>query len=295
MRRRFRSATPPLLAILVLSAGITGCDTEAKRQRRQAEEDLARRQAETEPPTPEVLTQLRTATDDFMKEHHPGLQVEGCTFTSLTPNLFLIGVSVYDVLGGNTRYVKQLTGERMRDVEDNWLGESRENGQLLWIIDYADEQKMKTLADRHGFAHEVDAVRDTDPRYDHGYSWGHRSWLDDYLLWHYVFHRPSPMAYGPGMGFRPMPMGYRFHDPGHPIQAEDARAFQAAAAPTGGRSSVFLGGSAWRPPLVSQVSSIPGQAFSVSGSHISGKASMGSVSRGGFGASGHAAGGAHGS
>jgi len=295
MRRRFRSATPPLIAILVLSAGITGCDTEAKRQQRQAEENRARRQAETEPPTPEVLSQVRTATDDFMKEHHPALDVESCTFTSLTPNLFLIGVSVKDVLNGNSHYVKQLTAERLRDVEDSWLGDQKENGQLLWVIDYADEQKMKVLAERHGFAREVDSIRNEDPSYRRSCSWGHRSWLDDYLLWHYVFHRPSPMGYGPGMGFRPMPMGFRFNDPGRPIQPDDARPFQSAAVPTGGRSSVFLGGSAWRPPLVSQVGSIPGQAFMARGSGISGKAAMGSVSRGGFGSAGHAAGGAHGS
>jgi len=88
-----------------------------------------------------------------------------------------------------------------------------------------------------------------------------------------------------------MAPGFRFHDPGRPITPGDAKAFQAAAAPTGGRSMVFLGGSAWRPPSVGSVGSLPGQAF-VAGPRgsISGKASIGSVGRGGFGAAGHASG-----
>jgi hypothetical protein len=88
-----------------------------------------------------------------------------------------------------------------------------------------------------------------------------------------------------------MAPGYRFQDPAHPIGAEDAARFQPAAAATNGRSMVFLGGSAWRPPLVSGPTSLPGQAF-VAGPHgsISGKAAMGSVGRGGFGAAGHASG-----
>jgi hypothetical protein len=88
-----------------------------------------------------------------------------------------------------------------------------------------------------------------------------------------------------------MPEGYRFQDPAHPIAPADAARFQAAAAPTGGRSMVFLGGSAWRPPLAGSVGSIPGQAF-LAGPHgtIAGHAAMGALGRGGFGAAGHAAG-----
>jgi len=92
------------------------------------------------------------------------------------------------------------------------------------------------------------------------------------------------------MAFQQMAPGYRFQDPARPIQPGDASGFKSAAA-TGGRSAVFLGGSAWRPPLVSQASGLSGQAFVAHGSGISGKAAMGSVSRGGFGASGRAAGG----
>ena len=293
MGPKYRSLTPPLVAILALSAGV-GCNTEAKRQRALEQENAERRKAETEPPTEEVLSQIRTATTDFMLEHHPNLEIEGTTFTSLTPNLFMIGVSVRDRVPGN-RFVAQLTAERLRDVEEDWNGDLTANGQLLWVIDYASEPKMKELAQRHGFAGEVDAIRNEDPEYRQRCSWGHRSWMDDYLLWAFLFHRPAPMFFGPGVGsgFRPMPPGFRFHDPNRPIQTEDARPFQSAAAATGGRSSVFLGGSAWRPPLVTQHGA-SGQAFMAHGRGISGKSSMGSVSRGGFGAHGHAAGGSHG-
>jgi len=292
---RYRSAVPPLVLILAATAGTLGCDTEARRQRRaeearrnQAWEDGQRREAETAPPTPEVLEQVRTATAAFMEEHHAELGVEGVTLTPLTPNLFLVGVAVKDLLHGNT-YVAQLTAERLRDGD--WDGEFRENGRLLWVVDYADADKMRELAQRHGFGQEVDRIRDEDREGSYRASWGRRSWLDDYLLWHYLFHRPSAYGYRPGGGFAPMMPGYRFQDPGHPIAPADATHFQAAAAPTGGRSMVFLGGSAWRPPLISTARSLPGQAF-VAGPHgsITGKAAMGSVSRGGFGAAGHASG-----
>ena len=291
---RYRSAIPPLILILAATAGTLGCDTEARRQRRaeearrnQAWEDAQRREAETAPPTPEVLEQVRTATSAFMTEHHPELLVEGQTFTPLTPNLFLVGVEVKDLLHEN-KYVAQFTAERLRDGD--WDGEFKENGRLLWIVDYANAEKMRELAQRHGFGEEVDRVRDQDRDGTYRASWGHRSWLDDYLLWHFLFHRPSAYGYR-GSGFTPMPQGYRFHDPANPIAPADATRFQAAAAPTGGRSMVFLGGSAWRPPLISTARSLPGQAF-VAGPHgsITGKASMGSVSRGGFGHAGHASG-----
>lgn len=299
MRRRYRNLAPPAILILTFTAGNLGCDTEAKRQHRaevarqnQAWEDGQRRQAETAPPTQEVMDQVKAATQAFMEEHHGTLLVEETTFTPLTPNLFLVGVGVKDLVHEN-RYVAQLTAERLRDVTwgDDEDEAPKENGKLLWVVDYADAQKMTGLAQRHGFAPEVDRIRDQDR--DEGYraSWGHRSWLDTYLIWHMLFNRPSSYGYRAGGGYTPMPPGYRFHDPAHPITAPDAQRFQGAAASTGGRSMVFLGGSAWRPPLVSSATSLPGQAFMAGkGGTLAGKAAMGSVSRGGFGAAGHFAG-----
>jgi hypothetical protein len=283
--------------ILAATAGTLGCDTEARRQRRAEEarrnqewEDGQRREAETAPPTPEMLEQVRAATAAFLEEHHAELHVEGVTLTPLTPNLFLVGAEVKDLLKGNT-FVAQLTAERPRDVDWEDDDHAKENGRLLWMVDYATAEKMQALAQRHGFGAEVDRIRDQDREGRYHASWGHRSWLDDYLLWHFLFHRPSAYGFRPGGAFTPMPSGYRFQDPGHPIGAEDVARFQGAAAPTGGRSMVFLGGSAWRPPLVSGVGVHPGQAF-VAGPHgsISGKAAMGSVGRGGFGHAGHASG-----
>ncbi len=292
----YRTLTPPLVAILTLSAGITGCDTEASRQREAAEkarqrqlEDSLRREAETQAPTELVLNQVRAATEAFMAEHHADLNLEGSTFTALTPNLFLVGVSVREKLRGNA-YLKQLTAERLRDVAPDEEGDLHENGEFLWVIDYLDAQKMQVLARRHGLESEVEAIRRQDPGYRHGASWGHRSWLDDYLLWHFLFGRPSAMGFWPGQGFRPMAPGFRFQDPGHPMRPEDAQPFRGAAAATGGRSMVFLGGSAWRPPVASQVGPLPGQAFTARGAGVSGRAPMGSLSRGGFGAAGHVAG-----
>lgn len=291
MRSRYCSLTPPLIAILVLSAGSTGCETRASRERTRLAEESARRRAETEPPTEEVLAQVKAASETFMKERHGDQQAEGYSFTALTPNLFLVGVSVRNP-GGDGATVRQLSAERLRDVQESWFsGDLKENGDLLWVVDDLDEVRMKTLAMRHGLNGEVNAVRDQDPGYARNQSWGHRSWLDDYLLWHFLFNRPSPMSWAPGMGWRTQPRGYRFQDPnGGRIQPEDARAYQAAAAPTGGRSSVFLGGGAWRPPLASQVAGGRGQTYVARGGGVSRPGSHGFSLRGGFGGAGRSAG-----
>lgn len=293
---RYRGAVPPLVLILAATAGTLACDTQAKKEARaqaarknQEWEAGQRREAETAAPTPEVQAQVDAAVKAFMDERHPELQAEGSTYTPLTPNLFLVGVNVRDLLKGNS-YVAQLTAERLRDGDWGDSDRPGEGGRLLWVVDYADADRMRVLAQRHGFGEEVDRIRDQDRDGRYRTSWGHRSWLDDYLLWHFLFHRPSAYGYRGGM-FAPMPPGYRFHDPGNPISPQDASRFAPAAAATGGRSMVFLGGSAWRPPLASGVSSSHGQAF-VAGPRgsISGKATTGSVSRGGFGFSGHASG-----
>jgi hypothetical protein len=289
MRPRYRSLTPPLVAILVLSAGNPACETQASRERARLAEATARRRAETEPPTQEVLAQVQEAAATFMKERHAGQQAEGYSFTALTPNLFLVGVSVRDEAGSAA--VRQLSAERLRDEEPGWLtGEPKENGDLIWVVDDLDELKMKLLASRHGLEGEVGRIRDQDPGYAHAHSWGRRTWLDDYLLWHYVFHRPPPVLYTPGGGYRPQPMGYRFQDPaGARIQPEDARPYEASAAPTGGRSSVFLGGGAWRPPLASTSIGSQGRSFRAGGGS-SRSGVFGSIFRGGFGSAGRAAG-----
>lgn len=286
----YRGLVPPALLILVFSGG-AGCESEARKaekaQRHKAWEDSGRREAETAPPTPEVLEQVRAATKAFMDERHPELEAEGTTLTPLTPNLFLVGVAVHDPIQGN-RYVAQLSAERLRDGDWGEEGEAGRDARLLWVVDYADEARMKELAQRHGFGPEVERIRDQDRDYRARASWGQRGWLDNYLLWHYLFHRPGAYTYGSG-GFTAQAPGYRFTDPQHPIAPADAERFQSAAAATGGRSMAFLGGSAWRPPPVSAVSARSGQAF-VAGPRggITGKAGLGTVSRGGFGALGRA-------
>jgi hypothetical protein len=286
MRPRYRSLTPPLIAILVLSAGMTGCETQASRERARLAAEAARRQAETEPPTEEVLSQIRQASEIFMHEHHANEKIESCSFTSLTPNLFLVGVSVQGAASAGS--VRQLSAERIRDEEKSWFtGDLKENGDLLWVIDDLDEVKMAILARRHGLAGEVAAIDAQDPGYTQVHSWGHRTWLDDYLLWHYLYHRPAPVLYTLSRGYQTQAEGFRFQDPqGAMIQPEDARPYQASAARTGGRSSVFLGGSAWRPPLASQVGVTHGSVFLSKGFGVSH-----GFSRGGFGGAGHAAGG----
>lgn len=295
MPRRYRNLLPPALLILTVTAGTTGCDREATRQRRaeearraQALEDGQRRKAETEPPTPEVQEQVRAASAAFMAEHHPTLLVEGTTFTPLTPNLFLVGVSVKDPQVGNS-YVAQLSAERLREGDWGEGDEAKEASQLLWVVDYAAEDKMAVLAQRHGFAPEVERIRDQGRADGSRGSWGHRSWLDNYLIWHLLFNRPSSYGFRAGAGYTPRPPGYRFNDPGRPITGPDVQRFSAAAAPTGGRSMVFLGGNAWRPPLVSGAGAVSGQPFSAGrGGSVTSRGAFGSVSRGGFGGAGHA-------
>lgn len=264
--------------MLALSGGMVGCEREATRQAREARETEARRKAEVEAPSPQVLEQVRTAAGKFLAEQHPGLEVENMTLTSLTPNAFLIGAAVKDKAKGN-RWVSQLTAERLRE-------DGRESAEMAWVIDYAEEGKLQKLADRHGFGHEVSRIA-SQP---HGSSWGHRSYLDNLLLWHVLFNRPSPFGWSPFGGFSPMARGFRPHDPGRPIRPDDVDRFRSAAAPTGGRSSVFLSGSAWRPPTVGQAGALHGSAYPVgrSGS-VGSRTSLGSVSRGGFGSTGRSA------
>jgi len=285
---RYRSLVPPAVLILVVSAGaaVSIHTARARQRQRQALEDSLRLEAAQAVPTPEVLGQVRAAAKAFMEERHPELNVEGETFTPLTPNLFLVGVAVQDPLHGN-RYVARLTAERLRDGDWGEDGEPREEPRLLWLVDYASEDRLRELAGRHGFAEEVDRVRDLGR--GRAMSWGQRDWLDDYLLWNYVYQRPPAYA-AAGDGFAALPAGYRLQDPGHPITAADAAWVQAASAPTGGRSRVYLGGWAWRPPPAGSVFARTGTAYGA-GPHgsISGHFSMG-VARGGFGAAGHAAG-----
>ena len=286
--RRYCSAAVPGLLLVSLSAAYLGCDRQdpEKQRRLQAEEAARRHRAEAEPPSPAVLEQLRAASQDFMTEHEPLVTVQGFSFTQLTPNLYLVGANITD-LETNKPAVRQLSAERLRDTrlkEDHTV---EDRGDTLWVIDRVDAAKMEALAQRHGIAGEVASVRE---RHENRSSWGHRSWLDDYLLWHFLFHRPSPMGFGYGMGFAPQPQGYRFYEPQRPFRDADVRPYQAAAAPTGGRSGVFLSGQAWNPPRAPDVP-ISGQASGVSAQHggFTGKTGLGGTARGGFGAAGHGA------
>lgn len=286
--RPFRSLGVPGLLILSLTGAHLGCDLDAKARQRQAEEAARRQREETEPPSPAVLAQLRQSAQDFLTEHNPEITVQGFSFTELTPNLFLIGANVTDVAHGNG-YVKQLSAERLRDAELDSDGDVQESGDFLWVIDYLDEQKMAVLAHRHGIGEEVDSVRRAGGY--RGGSWASRSWLDDYLLWHCVFHRPSTMGYSYGApGYSSYPPGYRYYAPSASFQDSDIRPFEAAAAPTNGRSMVFLNGAAWNPPRSTEVPAMTGQAYGVSGhgGYVMGKTGMGGIARGGFGATGHA-------
>lgn len=198
-----------------------------------------------------------------------------------------MGANTTDIATGKAG-VRQLSAERLRDARKNEDGSIEEQGDFLWVIDTVDAAKMEALAQRHGIAGEVASVRERHR--GENASWGHRSWLDDYLLWHFLFRRPSPMGFGYGSGFMPQPPGYRFYAPQRPFQDADAKPYQAAPAPTGGRSSVFLTGQGWNPPRATEVP-ITGQAYGVSAQHggFTGKTGMGGMARGGFGAAGHGA------
>ncbi len=289
-RRSFRTLAVPGLLLLTATGLHLGCGQSEEARRRQQEEAARRAEAqrhlEVDPPSPEVLEQLRQTSQDFLTEHNPEITVQGFSFTELTPNLFLVGASVTDRAHGNT-YVKQLTAERLRDSD--WDdGDVRESGDFLWVIDYLDEAKLQALAQRHGIAGEVDRVRALGPADRHSH------WLESYLIWRMVFHRPSPygFTYG-GPGFFAMAPGYRPDAPARPLQPEDVRPYAPAAAPTGGRSSIFLNGLAWNPPRSVDVPRMTGQAYGInhSGGYVMGKTGLGGVARGGFGATGRAVGG----
>jgi len=285
---RFRSVAVPGLLLVSLSAAYLGCQREdpEKQRRLQAEEAARRKRVEVEPPSPAVLEQLRVAAQDFMTEHVKGVTVQGFSFTQLTPSLYLVGANTTETATGKAE-VQQLSAERLRDARKDEDGSTEEHGDFLWVIDRVDAAKMQVLAQRHGIAGEVASVRE---RHGERSSWGHRSWLDDYLLWHFLFNRPSPMGFGYGSGFMPHPPGYRFYAPQRPFQDADAWPYRPAAAPTGGRSSVFLTGQAWNPPRATEVP-ISGQAYGVSARHggFTGKTGLGGVARSGFGAAGRGA------
>ncbi|HET6330435.1 MAG TPA: hypothetical protein VFF76_06555 [Holophagaceae bacterium] len=278
----------PGVLILSLSGAQLGCDLDGRARQKQAEEAVLRKQMETNPPSPVVLEQLRQTAQDFLAEHNPEVTVQGFTFTELTPNLFLIGANVTDRVQGNV-YVKQLSAERLRDADWGEDGEVKETGDFLWVIDYLDAARMDALARRHGIAGEIDQVRGHNNGTSTG--WGQHTWLDDYLLWHFLFNRPSPMGYRYGIpGFSAMAPGFRFYAPNRPFNGDDINPYRQAAAATGGRSAVFLNGAAWNPPRSADVSHMTGQAYGISGAggFVMGKTGLGGVPRGGFGATGHA-------
>lgn len=282
-----RSLQVPGILLLSLSALHLGCGRSERAREEARREEAARRQREElQPPSPAVLEQLRVASQDYLTEHQPGLSVQGFSFTQLTPNLYLVGVNATDA-ATQQPVARQLSAERLRDTRTDAEGTLQDRGGFLWVIDEVDAARMQALAQRHGIAGEVDAVRRQHPDRS---AWGHRSWLDDYLLWHFLFHRPAPMGYGYGSGFAPMAPGWRVNAPARPFREEDARPYQAATAPTGGRSGVFLSGQAWNPPPAHQVP-IAGQAYGVAGPEggITGKTGLGGVARGGFGAAGRGA------
>lgn len=287
MAERYRSLTPPCVLILAFSSLGYAQGPQKPDAKATDAEAVERKKAEVEKPAPWVMSQIQAAVEAFLKEHHPTLEIEGCTLTPMTPNLYLVGVPVKDRQKGN-RYVAQLTAERLRDVVEDEAGQEQANGELLWIIDYLTQEKMRVLARRHGFQQEVDRIESVH----HRHSWGTHTWLDSYLLWHVLFRRPLAHGFMPGRGFSPLAPGYRFYDPNRPIKPRDQVPYRGVPAPTGGRSAVFLSGAAWRPPMVSQIGHLPGQAFQARGTGIGSKAPMGSVSRGGFGAAGRASGGA---
>lgn len=291
--RTFRSSLAPVVAILC-TAGTVGCswvdDWQKELDRRAAVENQNQKKIESTPTPSETLEQIRQVAQAFLDEHHPDLSTQGFDFTQMTPNCFLIGAKVTQK-GAKYGYVKHLTAERLREVGEDEDGDASPTGNYLWVIDYADPQKMADLAGRHGFSEEVKAIHDRQFQSSASSPWGERSWLDDYLLWHFLFGRPSVSYYAYNnvkAGFQSRPTGYRFYAPDRPFREEDTRPFGGIASGNGGRSMAFVSGRGWTAPQSNQVSGLTGQPYAVrgSGGGVVAKGAMGAVSRGGFGTTG---------
>jgi hypothetical protein len=307
-RRRFSSVLPPLVLILALTGG---CESKEKSAAKRAEQErlrelqekAGRQKAETEKPSEAVLGQIRSATEAFMKEQHAAEELDELTFTQLTPNLYLLGLK----LKQPATTLRSLTAERFRG----------ENGaDFFWVIDEAGRDKMTELAGRHGFAQEVEKVASQAKAQDWGdegsssswteetssttgegstrrHSYHAASWLGPILLWHYLYGRPSPMGFSyrnPQRGFNNFAPGYRYTSPQQPFAPGVKDRLGTIPAQTGGHSAVFLAGSAYQPKSMGEHPNL-NSAKIYSAAPNTGSAtrvSSSSVSRGGFGSSGHA-------
>jgi len=307
--RRFRSALPPLVLILALTGGCN-VKREEEERLRAGRESAERRRAEAEKPSDAVLLQVRGAAEAYMKERHPQEQVDELVFTQLTPNLYLLGLKL-QVPASTTR---SLTAERFR-------GEG--GADFLWVIDEASRDRITELAARHGFDTELAQVsrestesdwgdpaasgdwsQDTRPaqRIAHATTPHTASWLGPLLLWHYLYGRPAPMGFSyrnPQRGFNAFAPGYRYTSPQAPFPPGVKDRLGRIPAQTGGHSAVFLGGTAWQPKAMGEHPGLnSARIYSTSGpASQAARVAPGSISRGGFGASGRSAStsGSHGS
>ncbi len=310
--RPFRSLLPPMVLILAMSGG---CESSQKRTARLAEEArlrdhqarAERQRAEAEKPSEAVLAQIRSATEAFMKEQHAQEELDELVFTQLTPNLYLLGLQLKTPAGAK----RSLTAERFRGEDPQ---------EFFWVIDDATRDKMTVLSGRHGFAQEVEKVAAQATASDWGDEGGRASssWIDDtssgsgdpstrrhgyhaaswlgpILLWHYLYGRPSPMGYSyrnPQRGFNSFAPGYRFTSPQAPFAAGVKDRLGSIPAQTGGHSAVFLAGSAFQPKPMGSHPDLNSARIYSAAPHAgpATRVSSASISRGGFGASGHSAG-----
>jgi hypothetical protein len=273
---RYRSTLAP--ALLILGLAVTfGCDEQP------AQSDVF---DETQAPKQNELEEIRWRCQAFLSEHNPELSVQGFNFNQLTPNVYMVNAEVTDN-NTHSKYTKQLSVEKLKDVSEDEDGDLHEMDAKVYAIDYADPFKMAQIAERHGFASEVRSVHDHNVRMA-GYNAGYvDNWMDDYLLWSTIYHRPAPMYYGYGMGFQPRPLGFRPYAPMAPINVAAVRSPNAGfgwiAAQNSGRSSAFSSGLSRNPPNVTHLQGSSGaKVFSSAG----GKGVSVSSARGGFG--GHA-------
>lgn len=259
---RFRSAIAPTLLIMAL----LGCDETAPTQADVFDENQNPKQNE--------LDELRWRCQAFLSEHNPEVSVEGFTFNQLTPNVYLVGANVYDS-ATKSKYVKNLSVERLKDIGEDDEGDLHELDQKVFVIDYADPFKMAQIANRHGFASEVQGIyQHNDKMAGNGY---HDSWIDAYIMWSILYNRPQPVYYGYGTGFVTRPVGYRFYS-ATPMSVSSVRSgfgWMAAS-----RSTAFSSGLSRNPPNVTRLSpGGSGKVFSSAG----GKGVSVSTARGGFG------------
>lgn len=197
------------------------------------------------PPSQAQLSEIRQNAQAFISEKHPELTCQGFAFTPMTPTWVIVGASVTDKNTGNS-YTKQFTAVCYAGNED-------EDAPKVWVVDYATRESMNQIASHFGISEEIKQISDRS----HG-----NDWFETYLMWHFLFNRPSVSVYNYGHpGFYSAGNAYASSTRTFVPPTSARQMFAPMIASSGGTSKAFTSGTAYRVPG----SSLSGKTFTATG------------------------------